>query len=89
MIKQLNSPFWGYSAVSVVMVLIACFVESVRISLKDGDNPVERMQAERNAYISFGALFFALTISQLWMTLKRVVDLVMSFCCNCIMEMTS
>ena len=36
----------------------------------------KRLRAERNSYLSFGALFMALIISQLWTLLKRVIALV-------------
>jgi hypothetical protein len=89
--KKLNSPLLGQAATFCVVVLAACFAESVRNASKhrhhhddghaDGlkdklfhDN--KRLRAERNAYLSFGSLFLALVLSQLWVLLKRVIDLV-------------
>jgi hypothetical protein len=89
--KQLNSPLLGQGATFCVIVLAACFLESMRMAgkhrhhhddghadgLKDKlfhDN--KRLRAERNAYLSFGSLFLALVLSQLWVLLKRVIDLV-------------
>jgi hypothetical protein len=75
-----------------VLALSLSFAESLRVANRhyqphvdehhriDKEMKLEhqnkRLRAERNAYLSFGALFMALVISQLWSLLNRVIDLV-------------
>jgi hypothetical protein len=91
LMKRLNSTLLGQMTTFCVIILALCFVQSIRDAgkhrhhhddghadgLKDKlfhDN--KRLRAERNSYLSFGSLFLALVLSQLWVLLNRVIDLV-------------
>ena len=70
-----------------VLVLAMCFAGSIHMASKHRQedayghdnnllNDSKRLRAERNSFLSFGSLFLALVLSQLWALLKRVIELV-------------
>ena len=93
--KNLNSPFLGRAAAVYVFFLALCFAGSIHMASQhrkhhddasgyEGQgkllNDSKRLRAERNSFLSFGSLFLALVLSQLWVLLKRVIDLVRHGC---------